>query len=41
MPMGFNAAQPLAQREKYAEQIDMLIEKKQIPPPPEKAKDGM
>ncbi len=36
LPGGFSATLPLPQRERYAEDIERMIEKKQIPPPPEK-----
>ncbi|MFO0879373.1 MAG: hypothetical protein U0840_18660 [Gemmataceae bacterium] len=40
LPGTFNAAMPLAAREKYADQIEQLIEKKQLPPPPDKPMPG-
>ncbi len=34
LPPGFNAAAPLEDRERYAKQIDEMIAKKLLPPPP-------
>jgi hypothetical protein len=40
LPKGFNPAAPIEDRERYAAQIEAMIEKKQLPPPPPERPKG-